>query len=114
MSTMSYRGYHARLSFEAEDGVFAGRIAGIKDRVIFEGESVSELKAAFENAVDDYLETCAARGREPQKPYSGRLMLRIDPEIHSRAATAAQVAGSSLNQWAEKVLSRAAEKEVSI
>jgi len=59
--------------------------------------------------VDDYLETCARIGREPQKPYSGRMMFRVSPEVHRRAAIAAQLSGKSLNQWAEDVISRAAE-----
>ncbi|CAI9121476.1 type II toxin-antitoxin system HicB family antitoxin [Brytella acorum] len=109
MSVMIYKGYSARVEFEAEDGVFAGRIAGINDVVTFEGESVAELTAAFHSAVDDYIETCAGIGRSPDKPYSGRVMFRIAPEVHARAALAAELAGVSLNQWAERVLDKAAE-----
>jgi predicted HicB family RNase H-like nuclease len=58
---------------------FVGHIAGIKDVVGFHGESVTELRAAFEEAVTDYLETCAKLGRAPQKPYSGNLSLRLAP-----------------------------------
>lgn len=113
MSAMTYKGYFAAVTFEADDAVFVGRISGIRDQVVFEGESVSELKAEFENAVDDYLATCAERGREPQKPYSGRLMFRVDPALHARVATAADVAGVSLNQWAEKALERAVDLDLS-
>ena len=75
-------------------------------------QSVSELKQAFERAVDDYLDTCARRGREAQKPYSGRLMFRVAPELHNRIVTAAHVSGVSLNQWAEKALAQAAEGQL--
>lgn len=106
--TMSCKGYTARIAYEDEDGVFVGRIAGIRDGVSFHGASVDELKAAFEEAVDDYLETCARIGKEPQRAYSGQVMFRIDPEIHRRAALAAELAGKSLNQFAEDALAKAA------
>lgn len=107
MSTMTYKGYAARIEYSDEDGCFIGHIAGIKDVVGFHGESVQELRAAFEEAVDDYLAACEKSGRAPQKPYSGRLMLRVPPEVHARAAMMAEAHGMSLNQWAAEVLSRA-------
>ncbi|MFS8368246.1 type II toxin-antitoxin system HicB family antitoxin [Acetobacter oryzifermentans] len=109
MSGMVYRGYHARVEFSAEDGVFAGRIAGIQDVITFEGESVQELRAAFEEAVDDYISTCSEIGKDPQKPYSGKVMLRLSPEVHARAAIAAELQGMSMNQWAEAALNEAAK-----
>lgn len=104
MGTMIYKGYAARIEYSDEDSCFIGHIAGIKDVVGFHGESVAELKAAFEEAVDDYLATCEKLGRAAQKPYSGKLMLRVPPEIHARAAMMAQAAGKSLNTWASEVL----------
>ena len=70
--------------------------------------TVAELRAAFEEAVDDYLETCARIGKAPQQPASGKMMLRVAPEVHSAALMAAQAAGVSLNQWAARVLGEAA------
>lgn len=107
MSTMTYKGYAARIEYSDEDGCFIGHIAGIRDIVGFHAESVKELRAAFEEAVDDYLATCEKSGRAPQKPYSGRLMLRVPPDVHARAAMMAEAHGMSLNQWAAQVLSRA-------
>ncbi|MCJ2026170.1 type II toxin-antitoxin system HicB family antitoxin [Methylobacterium sp. J-067] len=104
MNTMSHKGLHARVEFDAEDGLFVGRIAGIDDVVGFHGESVSELKAAFQQAVDDYIETCLKSGKEPERAYSGKLMLRVSPDLHARAARAAELSGKSLNQWGEDVL----------
>lgn len=108
MNSLSYAGYQARIDFDAEDEIFVGRIAGINDVVGFHADSVEELKAAFREAVDDYIRTCAEIGKAPQKPYSGRVMFRIAPEVHARAAVAAELAGESLNEWAEKALARAA------
>lgn len=110
MNTMSYKGYMARVEFDAEDEIFVGHVAGINDVVGFHAENSHELKAAFQEAVDDYLETCAEVGKEPEKPYSGKMMLRIDPKVHARAALAAQLAGMSMNQWGEKVLREAADR----
>ncbi|BBP61003.1 hypothetical protein PHLH4_45930 [Pseudomonas sp. St316] len=91
---------------QREDGLFVGHIAGIKDVVGFHGESVSELRAAFEEAVTDYLETCAKLGRAPQKPYSGNLSLRLAPALHATVAVKAQLAHKSINQWVVDVLDR--------
>lgn len=106
-SAMTYKGYAARIEYSDEDGCFIGHIAGIKDVIGFHAESVKELHQAFEEAVDDYLAICEKVGREPQKPYSGRLMLRVPPEVHARAAMMAEAHGMSLNQWAAEVLSKA-------
>lgn len=104
---MSYKGYSARVEYDDEDGIFTGRIAGIRDGVGFHADSVAELREAFHEAVEDYLEACARFGKEPQKAFSGQMMFRVNPEVHRKAAVAAELAGKSLNQWAEEVLNRA-------
>lgn len=109
MNVVTYKGYSARVEFDAEDEVFFGRIAGIRDGVAFHADNVADLKTAFREAVEDYIETCAKIGKSPQKPYSGNLMLRIDPEVHAKAALAAELAGKSLNQWSEEALAKAAD-----
>ena len=108
MNTMSYNGYSARVEFDAEDRLFVGHVAGIRDIVGFHGKSVAELEAAFHEAVDDYLAACKKLKQSPDKPYSGRVMLRLPPEVHARASAAAQVQGVSFNQWAAQVLDSAA------
>ena len=82
--------------------------AGISDIVGFHGAAVSELRTAFEEAVNDYLETCKKTSKQPQKPYSGKLMLRIPPKVHAAVAIAAEVSGKSINQWAADMLDKAA------
>lgn len=109
MNTMTHKGYAARVEFDAEDRIFVGHIAGIRDIVGFHGESVDELEAAFHEAVNDYLAVCKKLGQTPDKPYSGRVMLRLPPELHARASAAAQVTGLSFNQWAAKALEQAAQ-----
>jgi predicted HicB family RNase H-like nuclease len=108
MNTMTYKGYTARIDFDDRDDILVGRLLGIRDIVSFHADNVTELRTAFEEAVDDYLEACARLGKAPEKPASGKLMLRVPPEVHSAALVAAQAAGTSLNQWAAKVLAQAA------
>ena len=109
MKPMRYKGYSARIEYSDEDGYFVGRVAGIRDLLTFHGESVDEVRQAFEEALDFYLETSAERGEMPNKPYSGKLLLRVAPEIHAAVATAAEVSGKSINQWAAERLSAAAK-----
>lgn len=106
MSTMTYMGYAARVEYSEEDGCFVGHIAGIRDVVGFHGESVVELRAAFEEAVDDYLATCKKLGQRPNRPYSGQFRLRLPPELHARAALAAETKGKSLNAWVSEAIER--------
>jgi len=77
MSTMTHKGFAARVEYSDEDACFIGHIAGIQDVIGFHGESVAELRTAFEEAVEDYLETCQKLGREPNRPYSGQFRLRL-------------------------------------
>jgi len=107
MKSMSYKGYFAGIEFDAEDRIFVGRIIGIRDVISFHGESVTELEAAFHEAVDDYLTACKELGQKPNKTYSGNLMLRVPAEIHAAVASAAEVSGKSINQWAANVLDKA-------
>lgn len=107
MNAMTYKGYAALVEFDAEDRVFTGRLLGIEDIVTFHGTSVDDLERAFHEAVDHYLEVSERTGRKAQKPYSGKLMLRIGPDLHAKVATAAEIAGKSINQWAAETFGRA-------
>ncbi|MGI2027305.1 type II toxin-antitoxin system HicB family antitoxin [Endozoicomonas acroporae] len=109
MNMMKYRGYIARVEYDDEDRIFVGHLAGIKDIVGFHGSSVDELETAFHEAVNDYIAISEKTGRPLQRPYSGNLMLRVSPEVHAAAATAAEAKGKSLNQWASEVLGDAAQ-----
>lgn len=107
MNAMLYKGYSARIEFDDADRIFVGHLAGIRDIVGFHGSSVDELEAAFHEAVNDYLDHCERLGLPPNKPFSGRVLLRVPPEVHARVSAAAQVAGISLNQWATQALDEA-------
>jgi len=106
MNTLTYKGYTARIDFDDRDNCLVGRLLGIQDIIGFHAENVADLHATFEEAVDDYLDACEKIGKSPDKPVSGKLMLRVPPELHAAALIKAQAMGKSLNQWAIEALSR--------
>lgn len=112
MNTMSYKGYSARIEFDDRDNIFVGRILGVRSIISFHGKTVTVLRAEFQSAVNDYLNECKADGVTPEKPASGKLLLRVPPEVHGKALVAAQVAGKSLNQWATELLQGAVRRKV--
>lgn len=108
MNAMTHKGITARIEFDERDGIFVGHVLGVRDIIGFHGETVAKLRAACAVAINDYLDDCRERGIEPIKPASGKMMLRVPPEVHADALRAAELAGKSLNQWAGEVLREAA------
>lgn len=105
---MEYKGYAAGpIDFDPDEGVFSGTVAGLKDVVHFEGTTAEELARAFKDSVDDYLAYCAERGEAPDKPYSGKVLVRTDPELHRKAAVRAAAEGVSLSQWISRQIAAA-------
>jgi len=105
---LQYKEYIGSVHFSAEDEAFYGRIEGIDDLVSFEGNTVADLKRAFEGAVDDYFKLCKEAGKKAEKSYKGSFNVRIAPEIHKKAKLLSAMQGISLNQF----IQRAVEKEV--
>ena len=101
---MEHRGYRGAVSFDDEIGIFHGEVVGAKDVVTFQGQSVEELRIAFRDSVDEYLEFCAERGRPPDNSFSGKVPLRMSPDLHRAAAEAARLEGKSLNAWLTEVV----------
>ena len=101
---MEYKGYFAKVEFDDEANIFHGEIINLRDVITFEGETVEELRKAFHDSVEDYLEFCAKRGEDPEKPYSGKFIVRIDPELHKTIAIQARKNGKSLNAWVNETL----------
>jgi predicted HicB family RNase H-like nuclease len=101
---MKYKGYEAIVEFDGEAEIFHGEIINIRDVITFQGSSVDELKLAFSDSVDDYLDFCRERGEEPDKPFSGKFMVRIDPDLHKKIVVKAKKEGQSLNSLVEKSL----------
>jgi predicted HicB family RNase H-like nuclease len=96
---MEYKGYIGKAEYDDEAGIFYGEVVGLRDVVTFKGSSVKELKKSFKLSIDEYLGFCKRMGKIPDVPASGRLILRIPPELHSRAVSVAKSEGRSLNTW---------------
>jgi predicted HicB family RNase H-like nuclease len=106
---MEYQGYIGKVEFDDEASIFHGEVINTRDVITFQGKSVAELKKAFRESVDDYLEFCAKRGEEPDKPFSGQFVTRVSPDLHRRASVAASVTGKSLNAWVAEQLQTAVD-----
>jgi predicted HicB family RNase H-like nuclease len=104
---VTYRGYTGHVEFDDEAGLFHGEVLDTRDVITFQGRSVGEIEAAFRESVDDYLAFCAERGEKPDKPFSGRLMLRLPKELHRDVYVRAKRKGKSLNQFVVECLRKA-------
>jgi len=100
-----YKGYHGKVEFDDEAGLFHGEVVDLRDVITFQGKSVDELHQAFRDSIDDYLEFCQERGEEPDKAFTGRLMLRLPSEVHRKAYVCAKKEGKSLNEYISEKLS---------
>ena len=103
---MEYKGYRATVKFNYEAGVLHGRVIDTRDVIFFEATSVDQLEKEFHFSIDDYLAVCAERGREPDKPFSGRIPLKVSSKLHRAAFAAAQAEGKSLNAWVAEAIER--------
>ena len=95
---MEYKGYHAKIEYSDEDKTFVGRVLGINDFLVFEGNTVQELTEMFHNSIDDYLAVCAEIGKSPEREYKGSFNVRLSPELHKQAFLAAESNNMTLNQ----------------
>ena len=111
---MEFKGYVGKVEFDNEAGIFHGEVLDTRDVVTFQGQSVDELKTAFQGSIDDYLAFCAQRGEEPNKPFSGQFVTRVPPELHRQVNLAASISGKSLNAWVAEQLQAAAASVKSI
>ena len=104
---LEYKGYKGTVRFDADAGILHGEVLHLRDVVTFHGETVEEIAQAFRDSVDDYLDFCEERGEEPDKPYSGRFVLRVSPELHRKLALEAANQGASLNTFVAEKLEHA-------
>lgn len=96
---MEYKGYVGKVEFDDEAGIFHGDVINTRDVITFQGTTVAEVRQAFHDSVDDYLGFCAQLGQAPEKPFTGKFVLRLSPDLHRRIYIAARAAGKSLNAW---------------
>ncbi len=104
---MTYKGYIGRVDFDEDENLLHGRVVNIDDVVTFLGRTVAEVRKALKDSVEDYLAFCAERGREPNKPYSGKFVVRLDPKVHAAVAVAAAESDQSINEYVAHQLEQA-------
>ena len=104
---MEYKGYIGKVEIDEEAGILYGEVINVRDVITFEGTTVEEVQQAFRESVEDYLEFCAQRGESPEKPFSGKFVVRLPAELHREAYIQAKLKDQSLNRWVTEVLRRA-------
>ena len=108
---MEHKGCFRRGGIDEEAGILYGEVINVRDVITFEGTSVDEVQAAFRESVDDYLDFCAQRGESPEKPFSGKFVIRLPAELHRKAYIQAKLADKSLNGWVTEVLQTVLEEQ---
>lgn len=103
---MKYKGYLGHIIYDDEAKLFHGEVVGLKDVITFQGTTVASLQKAFKESVEDYLAWCKERGEKPDKTFSGKLNLRMSPDLHAQLALEASQKGISLNDLINERLSR--------
>jgi len=106
---MEHKGYTGKVEFDDAAEIFHGEVIGLRDVITFQGRTVNEVKGAFRKSVDDYLAFCAKRGEEAEKPFTGKFVVRIPPDLHRKVYVAAKKSGSSLNSWILQTLEHSTE-----
>jgi predicted HicB family RNase H-like nuclease len=104
---MQYKGYTGKVDYDPDANILHGEVLGIRDVVTFQAKSVEELQKAFRESIDDYLAFCRERGEQPERPSSGKFVVRIDPELHRKANIVAAATGKSLNSLVGESLAKA-------
>ena len=107
MNSMTHKGYTARVEYDERDNIFVGRVLGIRTMISFHGKTVDQLRKEFRSVVEDYVSDCKEQDVHPEKSASGKILLRVPPEVHGAALVAAKASGKSLNQWATEILQEA-------
>ncbi|HMR99057.1 MAG TPA: type II toxin-antitoxin system HicB family antitoxin [Anaerolineales bacterium] len=108
---MEYKGYVGKVEIDDDAGILYGEVINVRDVITFEGESVDDVQKAFRDSVDDYLDFCAKRKESPEKPFSGKFVVRLPAELHRKAYIQAKLEDKSLNGWVTDVLETALENE---
>ncbi len=109
---LTYKGYIGEITFDKDAKIFYGRVINTRDTITFQSDNAKDLEQEFQISVDTYLDFCQELGESPEKPYSGKFVLRLAPEGHRAVALAAQIANQSLNAWAAENLIKRAEQEL--
>ena len=104
MNLMTVDGYQAKIEYDEDLDLFRGEILGLNGGADFYGKNSKELRAEFKKSLAVYLEVCQEKGIKPRRNFSGRVNLRISPDLHEKLTVAAQAEGKSINTLAQEAL----------
>lgn len=105
---MTYKGYYGVVQYDDEAKIFHGEVINTRTVITFQGTTVDEIETAFRDSVDDYLDWCKERNKDPEKPFSGRFVLRLSPDLHRKLNLKAKMSNTSLNSFIVQTLEKAA------
>ncbi len=115
MDYLEYKGYKGSVEYSKKDNCLFGKVQGMsKDLILYEGQTLDELRKDFEDGIDSYIEGCRAYGVEPAKPYSGKLNLRMSSELHSRVAAFVANTGTTINDFINRAIMNELKKMASL
>jgi len=113
-NTIMYKGYIGSVEFSEEDCIFFGKVLGIRSLISYEGENAKELLDDFHGAIDDYLDTCKAQGKEPEVAFKGSFNIRLSPELHKKIFVYATSNKISINKYIEETLNNSPAAKIII
>jgi len=96
---IEYKGYIGQVIFDNDANIFHGEVLNIRDVVTFQGQSVDEIRQAFHESIDDYLEFCAELKEKPNTPFSEIITLPLSHDLHRKISLLATEAGKEIQSW---------------
>lgn len=108
---IEYKGYYANIELDPEERLFHGEVINLRDVITFQADCVEDLIKEFQDSVDDYLEFCVQRGEEPERPFSGKFLLRLNCDLHKQIYIMSKLSNKSLNSWIAERLEKAVSEE---
>jgi predicted HicB family RNase H-like nuclease len=110
---LSYNGYSADFDIDSKSNTLLGRVLDLSDSITFEGNTPKDLEESFQKSVDTYIEFCSKIKKKPEKPFSGNIAYRTDPDTHRKILLSASSAGVSINKWIDEILKKSIEGDIS-
>jgi predicted HicB family RNase H-like nuclease len=107
---LTYKNYSGIVEYDAHGKIFTGEVLGLKDVITFQGRTADEIERSFRESIDFYLELCKNDGAPPDRPFSGRFNVRINPEMHRKVAENAARERKSQNQWVVEAIEKSLEQ----
>lgn len=98
-NTMEIDGHKAVIQFDPDIGMFRGEFVGLNGGADFHASDVAGLRKEGAASLRVFLDMCEEDGVEPRRRYSGRLNVRVSPDLHANVVAAAAAEGKSLNKW---------------